>query len=191
MITQSLPSQVLVSGAGSEAAAATRRGVQGTGDLAGVPGRRSSQLHQPGLPQLRAHQPEPQRPRKIQLRGRSGGLALSLRGSSHWFLHARLLTTRTNTEPLHLTHFTPMTKVEWMSVVVLGLNEAANSMNGRFHDSFWWWLTGRASSRVVTACSEARTTGLTRRVLWNLFVNFLSSRHSPHLSVCCRSTSSS
>lgn len=70
-----LLSQVLVSGARSEAPAATRRGVQGSGDLAGVPGRRSSQLHQPGLPQLRARQPEPQGPWKIQLRGRSGGLA--------------------------------------------------------------------------------------------------------------------
>lgn len=80
MTTQYLPSQILVSGAGFEATAAPRRGVQGTGDLAGVPGRRSSQLHQPGLPQLRAHQPEPQRPWKIQLRGRSGGLAPSLTG---------------------------------------------------------------------------------------------------------------
>lgn len=37
---------------------------------------------------------------------------LSLRESSHWFLRARLLRTHTNTEPLHLIHFTQMTKVE-------------------------------------------------------------------------------
>lgn len=66
--------QVLVSGAGSEAAAAPGSVLQGAGDLAGVSGRGSAELHQPGLSQLRAHQPEPQRPRTIQLRGRSGGL---------------------------------------------------------------------------------------------------------------------
>lgn len=66
-------SQVLVGGTGSEAAAAPGSVLQGAGDLAGVPGGGSAQLHQPGLPQLRAHQPEPQRPRTIQLRGRSGG----------------------------------------------------------------------------------------------------------------------
>lgn len=48
-----------------------------------------------------------------------------------------------------------MTKVErreeeWLSVFVLGLNEAANAMNGRFPSSFWWWLPGRASAHVVT-----------------------------------------
>lgn len=67
--------QVLVSSAGSEAAAAPGSGLQGAGDLAGVSGRGSAELHQPGLSQLRAHQPEPQRPRTIQLWGRSGGLS--------------------------------------------------------------------------------------------------------------------
>ena len=69
--------QVLVSGAGSEATAATGGGLPGAGDLAGVSGRGSAELHQPGLAQLRAHQPEPQRPRTLQLRGRSGGLSFS------------------------------------------------------------------------------------------------------------------
>lgn len=70
--------QVLVSSAGSEAAAAPGSGLQGAGDLAGVSGRGSAELHQPGLSQLRAHQPEPQRPRTIQLWGRSGGLSCFL-----------------------------------------------------------------------------------------------------------------
>lgn len=69
--------QVLVSGAGSEATAAPGCGLPGAGDLAGVSGRGSTELHQPGLAQLRAHQPEPQRPRTIQLRGCSGGLSHS------------------------------------------------------------------------------------------------------------------
>lgn len=59
--------QVLASGAGSEAAAAPGGGLQGARDLAGVSCRGSAELHQPGLSQLRAHQPEPQRPRTIQL----------------------------------------------------------------------------------------------------------------------------
>ena len=66
--------QVLVGGAGSEAAAAPGRVLQGAGDLAGVSGRGGAELHQPGLAQLRAHQPEPEGPRTVQLRGRSGGL---------------------------------------------------------------------------------------------------------------------
>lgn len=64
--------QVLAGGAGPEAAAAAGGLLQGAGDLAGVSGRGSAEFHQPGLPQLRAHQPEPQRPGPIQLRGRSG-----------------------------------------------------------------------------------------------------------------------
>lgn len=70
--------QVLVSSAGPEAAAAPGSGLQGAGDLAGVSGGGSAELHQPGLSQLRAHQPEPQRPRTIQLWGRSGGLSCLL-----------------------------------------------------------------------------------------------------------------
>lgn len=80
--------QVLVSSAGPEAAAAPGCGLQGAGDLAGVSGRGSAELHQPGLSQLRAHQPEPQRPRTIQLRGCSGGL-------SRFFLTDELTCSRT------------------------------------------------------------------------------------------------
>lgn len=69
-----MPRQVLAGGAGPEAAAAAGGLLQGAGDLAGVSGRGSAEFHQPGLSQLRAHQPEPQRPGPIQLRGRSGGL---------------------------------------------------------------------------------------------------------------------
>lgn len=106
-----MPLQVLVSSAGSEAAAAPGRAPQGAGDLAGVPGRGSAELHQPGLSQLRAHQPEPQRPRTIQLRGRSGGLCcfLSTWMNSHGFtcshMHERTLSqVWVNTRQIHRQH---------------------------------------------------------------------------------------
>ena len=69
--------QVLVGGAGAEAPTPAGGGLAGPGDLAGVPGRGRPQLHQPGLPQLRAHQPEPQGPRPLQLRGRTGAQRLT------------------------------------------------------------------------------------------------------------------
>lgn len=183
MTTQSLPLQVLVSGAGSEAAAATRRGVQGAGDLAGVPGRRSSQLHQPGLPQLRAHQPEPQRPRKIQLRGRSGGPALSRWGGGHTCMHgcfqpAQILAPF----PSSISRYGKSRKegAERMSVFVLGPNEAANSMNGGFTRGRAWSHGDPPPplrSMHGSSSDQARVCGLTCSL--------------PHLSVCCRSTSSS
>lgn len=70
--------QVLAGGAGPEAAAAAGGLLQGAGDLAGVSGWGGAEFHQPGLPQLWAHQPEPQRPGPLQLRGRSGGLFWNL-----------------------------------------------------------------------------------------------------------------
>ena len=65
--------QVLVGGAGHEEEASAGGRSEGAGHLDGVPGRGSSQLHQPGLPQLRAHQPQPEGPRAVQLRRRTGG----------------------------------------------------------------------------------------------------------------------
>lgn len=68
-----LPSmQVLAGGAGPEEDASAGRGPAGSGHLGGVPGWGRPQLHQPGLSQLRAHQPEPEGPRALQLRGRAG-----------------------------------------------------------------------------------------------------------------------
>lgn len=64
--------QVLVGCAGPEEDAATRRGTEGAGYLDRVSSWGSSQLHQPGLSQLRTHEPELERPRTIQLRGRTG-----------------------------------------------------------------------------------------------------------------------
>lgn len=64
--------QVLVGGAGSEEDAPTGHCTEGAGHLDRVPGWGSPQLHQPGLPQLRTHQPEPERPWAIQLWGCTG-----------------------------------------------------------------------------------------------------------------------
>lgn len=59
--------QVLARGAGSEAGAPAGSGTQGGAHLGRVPGRRSTQHHQPGLAQLRTDQPKPEGPRTIQL----------------------------------------------------------------------------------------------------------------------------
>lgn len=72
ILTPSLLLQVLVGGPGPEENAPAGRGTGGAGHLGGVPGWGSTQLHQSGLPQLRAHKSEPEGPWAVQLRGCPG-----------------------------------------------------------------------------------------------------------------------
>lgn len=68
----SLASQFLVGGPGPEENAPAGCGTESAGHLGGVPGWGSTQFHQSGLPQLRAYESEPEGPRAVQLRGRTG-----------------------------------------------------------------------------------------------------------------------
>lgn len=59
--------QILVGGAGPEEDAPAGGCTEGARHLGGVSGGGSAQLHQPGLSQLRTHEPKPERPGAIQL----------------------------------------------------------------------------------------------------------------------------